>query len=230
MKIKAIIISAVAVVFAAGLAFAQGNPAHHPQRPQMRADTTRTGGMMKGGMMGGSGMMQGGMMGKMGMMHGGMMGQGRMGGMMGHMGMMMQGEMGMSDPMHRFFKVVHHLPDLAGKFNLTDDQKLKLDEIRADFLKRQADWKAALEKSRIDLKLLLEKKASAKEIQRNLQSYYRTKVEMQLAAYQTAAKMKALLTPDQRKQLESWLSGKCPNCMGMGKMGSGMMGHGMGKK
>ncbi|NIW78828.1 MAG: hypothetical protein GWN16_04920, partial [Calditrichae bacterium] len=85
------------------------------------------GGMMSSGMMSGQGMMQGGMMGNMmnmmRMMHGK--------GMMQHHG-----------PMLRFIHQVQHLPGMKAKLDLSDDQLDQLKNIRANFLKRKADWQA----------------------------------------------------------------------------------------
>ena len=214
MKIKAVISSAAAVLLVAGIAYAQGHAAHHPQQAQMKGDTSQARGMMQGGMMGK--MMQGGMMG--GMMQGGMMG-----GMMKGMGMM-QGGMGMSDPLHRYIRVLHHLPALSARLNLTESQQAQFKQIRADFLKKQADWKASLEKTKIDLNLLLDQNASAKEIKKLLEKFYQTQIEMQITAYRTVRQLKGLLNPDQQKQWASLTGKTCSGGMGKGMMGKGMGG------
>lgn len=172
--------------------------------------------MMSGGMMmGGKGMMQGGMMG--GKKHCGMMGgKGMMqGGMKGHQGMMGgMGMMGMKDPLHKYMHTIHHLPDMQAKFNLEDSQVSKLKELRADFLKKLADWKATLEKKNIDLKMLLDKNASASDVKKLLSSYYDVKVTIKVTAYEVANKMRSLLTMEQKQQFDATL-GKCKMMGGM---------------
>ncbi len=208
MRLLSVVVSLFVLALFVVPGIAQDYSAHHPRQAQVVQSNSSTGmGMMQSGMMGGKGKKQCCTMSGKGMMHGGMMGQK---GMMG-------GKMGMHSPMHKYMHIVHHLPDLQAKLNLSNDQVSKLKQIRADFLKKQADWKASLKKKQIDLELLLDKNASANEVKKRLSSYYDVKVEMQAAAYQTATKMRALLTAEQQQQLKSVMT------MGMCKMMGGKM-------
>ena len=218
MRLLSVVVSMFVLALFVIPGVAQYQSAHHPQPAQaVQADSSNGMGMMQGSMMQG-GMMPGSMMGGKEKRQCCMMSGKRMmpGGMMGKKGMM-GGKMGMHGPMHKFMHMVHHLPDLQAKLNLNNDQVSKLKQIRADFLKKQADWKAGLEKKQIDLGLLLDKNASASEVKKLLSSSCDTKVEMQVAAYQTATKMRALLTPEQRQKLKSVMT------MGMCKMMGGKM-------
>ncbi len=208
MKLFTVVMSMFVLALFAMPGISQENPAHHPAQAQtVQADSAAGAGMMSGGMMGGKGMMMGGkskkqcgMMGGKGMKQGGMMGHK---GMMGGMSMM-----GMKDPMHKYMHTVKHLPDLQTKLNLTDDQVSKLKQLRADFLKKLADWKASLEKKSIDLGMLLDKNASASEVKKMLSSYYDVKVTIKVNAYEVANKMRSLLSMQQREQFDSTI-GKC---------------------
>lgn len=172
------------------------------------------GGTMTGGMMGGQGMMQGGMMsGMMGGqgMHGGMMGRG-----------MMSGHGMMGGEMHRFMRTIYRLPDLKAQLNLTDDQVSRLKKFQSDFLKRKADWKAEIEKKRIDLDNQLDNKAAASEVRSTLESISKVKVDMKVAGYETAQKMISVLTSEQQQQWESFCCGRGQKTPG-GMMQGGMM-------
>lgn len=182
--------------------------AHHPQQSQAtEADTSQGVGMMPGGgmmsgMMGNQGMMQGNMMANMmRMMHGE--------GMMEHHG-----------PMQHVMHLVYHLPEMKSKLELTGDQTTQLKSIQANFLKEKADWDAKIEKQEIDLGLQLDKKAPAAEVQKSLKSIYDVKLDMKVASYKTAQKMRDVLSPEQQQKLEN----VCPMCSGQGMMGGMMQG------
>lgn len=218
MRSLSVIFPAITILVFFFIANAQDHTAHHPeQTATVQADTSAGMGMMPGGMMSQQGMhsmcgkmMKGGMMGSKGMMGGqGMMSGGMMGQMHG------QGVMGHHDPMHRYMHLVYHLPGMKTKLELTDDQLGKLKTIRSDFLKRKADWDANVEKKQIDLDALLDKDAAPGDVGKILKSINDVKLEMKLASYETAQKMKAVLSPDQLERLDEM----CPMCMGSGMMG-----------
>jgi len=196
---------------------AQGHADHHPDgNAAVQGDSASGMGMMKGGMMQG-GMMKSGMMGGKGMCSG-MMKGGMKGGMMG-----------MHSPLMKSMHTIKHLPDLKSKLDLTDAQVNKLKDMRTNYLKQKADWEAAIKKSEIDLKALVDKKASPSEIRKTLKSLYDVKLDMKVAAYETAQKMLSVLNKEQLEKYKTKMSG----CMGGGMMGGkkgGMMGGKKGEK
>ena len=183
---------------------AQDHASHHPdQSATMQTDSGSGMGMMhnmmSGGMMGEKSMhpmcaymMQGGMM---NMMHG-------------------QGMMGNHGLMHTNMHLVNHLPSMKAKLELTDEQMKQLKSIQSDFFKRKADWEAKIEKKEIDLDLLTDGKASASDVRKTLKSIYDTKLEMNVASYDAAQKMKAVLTSEQQQKFDEMGS----MCMGQGMM------------
>jgi len=173
---------------------AQGHAAHHPdENSAVQGDSASKMGMMKGGMM------QGGMMGGKSMCSG-MMKGGMKGGMMGN-------------------HTIKHLPDLKSKLDLTDAQVNKLKDLRTNYLKQKADWEAAIKKSEIDLKTLVDKKASPSEIRKALKSLYDVKLDMKVAAYETTQKMLSVLNKEQLEKYKTKMSGCMDGGMMDGKKG-----------
>ncbi len=217
MKSLIAVFSIVLVAFFTAPAAAQQSD-HHPDQGQaMQAGTTA-------GMMSGKGMMEGGMM--SGMMGGQatkgkcpMCGKMMKGGMMGGRGMMSGGMMG--GEMHRFMRAIYHLPELKAKLDLSDDQVSQLKELQTAFLKSKADWKANIEKKRIDLDNQLDNKAAASEVRKTLQAISGIKVDLKVAGYETAQKMISILTSEQKELWENFC------CMGGQQMHKGMMKGGM---
>ncbi len=170
----------------------QEHAAHHPEQGKaMKSDSST-----------GTGMMQGEMTGKQDMCGGMMKG-----------GKMMEGKGKMI--MHPFYHTIHHLADKKDKLNLSDKQVDQLKNIAADFMKRDADWKAAIEKKQIDLKLLFDKNASAAEVKKILQSISEIKLDGKAAAYETAQRMLSALSKEQK---EKWQSASSTCISGKGMM------------
>lgn len=225
MRSLSVIFTAVIISIFVIAANAQSHAMHHPDQDAVVQTDTSSGmgmqGMMSGGMMGEKGMhtmygrmMPGCMMGGNGMMRGqGMMQGGMMGNMMGMMHS--QGMMGRHDLMYRYVHLIYHLPDMKAKLELSKDQVNRLKTVQADFLKRRADWDATIDKKEVDLNLMLDKNAAPGDVQKTLKSIYEVKVEMKTASYETAQKMKAVLSADQQEKLDESLS----MCMGQGMMG-----------
>ncbi len=167
------------------------NAQHHKgQGRMMQSDTTN--GMMHGRMQHGKGMMQGKMMCGKGM-HGGMMSSMMSGkGMMGH-GMM-------SGMMHKTMRAVYHLPELENELNLTNKQVAALKKLKSGFRKNKSDWKAGIEKKYIDLENQIDNGADASQVKKTLGSISEIQVDMKVAGYETARKMLAILTPEQKEQ------------------------------
>ncbi len=182
---------------------------------KMRQDSTARMGMMRMGP-------QAGMMGtaqqqgkarsssaRMMGMSGSMMGSG--------MGMMGMGEsMGMMSPLHSYVRTLMHSKAWLARLKLPAEQAAKIEAIRAEFLKRKADVKADLEKTRIDLNLLTSKEANASKVKPLLQKYYADRIALEIDAYKTVQRIRGILTPEQRKVLGSALTTGC-----MGKMHQG---------
>jgi len=135
----------------------------------------------------------------MGMMHGKMMkSKGMCGGMMKGGMMNMMGDKGMMI-MHPFFQ---------------------LKNISNEFQKRNADWKAAIEKKQIDLKLQFDNNASVKEVKKYFQAISETKLEIQISAYESAQKMLSVLNTKQKEKWQSTSAGEmCCSEMMHDKMG-----------
>jgi len=178
---------------------AQDDGAHHPDQGEaVQLDTSTGMGMMHGKMMKSKGMCGG-------MMKGGMMN------MMGDKGMMI---------MHPFFHTIHHLSDMKDELNLTDKQIEQLKNISNEFQKRNADWKAAIEKKQIDLKLQFDNNASVKEVKKYFQAISETKLEIQISAYESAQKMLSVLNTKQKEKWQSTSAGEmCCSEMMHDKMG-----------
>ncbi|MDF1573418.1 MAG: hypothetical protein P1P82_17545 [Bacteroidales bacterium] len=161
---------------------------------------------------------QGMMMQKSDMMQGGMM-QGMMGnGMCPMCGQMMSQNM----PMKKYGMMVNHLPNMQEQLSLSDQQVETLIDLQTEFKKQQIDYKAELRKKQMKLKGLLAENASASQVKNQMQACSETKINMKVAAYETAGKMKAVLNSDQKEQLKN-------NMMQGGRMmKGGMMNQGQG--
>ncbi len=178
------------------------------QMPHKMGKKGQKPGMMqgKGGMMG----MMHGQGGMMGMMHGQ---DGK--GMMGH-------DMMMSPVKMKVMPVMHKLLNMQEKLKLSDKQIEQLKQIKMDFEKGKIDRQAKIKKLNIDLKALVDKNASAKDIRKVLEKISALKVTCQVKAYETANKMLKVLTPQQKKQWDEWLKNHKKNCC-MPEKGKGMM-------
>ena len=162
---------------------------------------------------------QGMMMQKSGMMQGGMM-QGMMGnGMCPVCGQMMSQNM----PMKKYGVMVNRLPNMQQQLSLSDEQVERLIDLQTEFKKQQIDYQAELRKKQMKLKGLLADNASASQVKNQMQACSETKINMKVAAYETAGKMNAILNSDQKEQLKN-------NMMqGDGMMQGGMMNQGHGQ-
>lgn len=156
---------------------------------------------------------QGMMMQKGGMMQGGMM-QGMMGnGMCPMCGQMMSQNM----PMKKYGMIVNRLPNMQEQLSLSDEQVENLLDLQTEFKKQQIDYKAELRKKHMKMKSLLADNASASQVKNQMEACSETKINMKVAAYETAGEMKAVLNSDQKEQLKN-------NMMqGGGMMKDGMM-------
>jgi len=135
---------------------------------------------------------QGMMMQKSGMMQGGMM----------------QGMMGQQMPMKKYMMTVNMLPEMQSKLSLSQEQTEKLIDLQTAFKKKQVGFKGDMAKNRVKLQNLLDKNASANEVRSKVEECTNIHVNMMVAAYETANKMKSVLSDAQREQLKNMMSSK----------------------
>ena len=150
-------------------------------------------------------------------------------GMMMQKSSMMQGMMGngmcpmceqmmsLNVPMKKYGMMVNRLPNMQEQLSLIDQKVETLIDLQTEFKKQQIDYKAELRKKQMKLKGLLADNASASQVKNQMQACSKTKINMKVAAYETAGKMKAVLNSDQKEQLKN-------NMM----QGGGMMNQGQG--
>jgi hypothetical protein len=132
------------------------------------------------------GMMQSGMQGMMCPMCGGMTDQ--------HM------------PMKKYVMMVNMLPGMQEKLSLSDEQVVQLIDLQTAFKKQQVDYKADLTKKQMKMKTLLNDAATANMIKQQMQACADVKIDMKIAAYETAGKMKAILTNEQKEKMKNMMA------------------------
>ena len=111
---------------------------------------------------------------------------------------MMDNEM----PFRKYMMFVEMMPKMRDKLSLTTDQTEKLIDLRADFKKQKIDLKAQQAKEKMKLQNLLMNKASSEELEKQMLKCAGIKVDIKLAAYETAGKMKDVLTDEQKEKME----------------------------
>lgn len=142
---------------------------------------------------------QGMMMQKSGMMQSG----GMMQGMMKNDTCPMCGQMMNQDmPMQKYGMMVNKLPTMQQQLSLTDEQVEQLYDLQAGFKKQQIDLQSELRKKQMKLKSLLADNASASQVKSQMEECSETRINMGIAAYETASKMKAVLTNDQKELMK----------------------------
>jgi hypothetical protein len=148
-----------------------------------------------------------------------------MGGNMMQSGMMqnmMQGGMGMMNqnmPIKKYMMLINKLPGMSAALSLTDSQTKQLTKMKTDFMKSKIDHQSAIAKKKIDVETLLEDNAPSSEIRSAMEEIANSKIDMHIAAYETANKMKGVLNAEQKESLKN-------NMMNQGMMQGGMMGNG----
>ncbi len=199
-KMKKLVIIAIALLFMAGYSASAQTGHDHDQKQDQKQGMM----MQKSGMMQGGGMMQG------------MMGDGKC--------PMCAQMMNQDMPMKKYGMMVNKLPTMQQQLSLTDDQVNKLYDLQATFKKQQIDFQSELRKKQMKLKSLLVDNASASQVEKQMKDCADTKISMKVAAYETAGKMKAVLTNDQKEQLKNMMM----QSGGMMQQGGGMMNQGQG--
>jgi uncharacterized protein YxeA len=118
--------------------------------------------------------------------------------MCGHM-------MNQNMPMKKYGMMVNHLPNMQQQLSLTDDQVNQLFDLQTEFKKQQLDYQSELRKKQMKLKSLLADKTSASQVKNQMKDCSETKIDMKIAAYETAGKMKAVLNNDQKQQMKNMM-------------------------
>ena len=114
-------------------------------------------------------------------------------------GMMMQQQM----PMKKYMMLVNKLPSMQEQLSLTDDQVNQIIDLQTAFKKQQIDHRATLTKKQMKMQKLLDNNAPAADIKKQMQQCAESKIDIKVAAYETAGKMKALLTAEQKDNLQN---------------------------
>jgi hypothetical protein len=213
----------VAVLAAAGLLFAAGS-ANQASGNQGAAPC---------------GMMQG----RTGGMRGPMANPGGMNdrGMAGMRGMMMAG---LQNPVGRSMMMAFLLPEMKSELGLSSSQASNLNGLKQEFTSEGRKTEDQIAAARRDLNARFTSgKPDQSRIRKDASQIGKLEADRLLNGYQTAGRMKALLTPEQRSRLEamsaaglydSMMSHMTVNQMGQmmsymyGGVGAGMMSGGMG--
>jgi len=106
-------------------------------------------------------------------------------------------------PMKKYGMMVNQLPNMQKQLSLNDNQVEQLNDLQAGFRKQQIDFQSELKKKQMKLRSLLDDMAPANQIEQQLQECSDTKISMGVAAYETAGKMKAVLSNDQQQLLKN---------------------------
>lgn len=143
----------------------------------------------------------------------------RRGHMMGHNnqnGWMMN----QNSPIKKYIIMINRLPNMKSPLNLTEEQSMQLKNLQTDFTKKRIDIQANISKQKLDLENLLSSGASSSELRSEMQKIADMKINMNIAAYEIAQEMKALLNEDQKQNLDNMF-------MDQGYMGNGIMQNNM---
>ncbi|MDI3521113.1 MAG: periplasmic protein CpxP/Spy [Anaerophaga sp.] len=103
-------------------------------------------------------------------------------------------------PMHRYIMMVKMLPKMQDKLSLSAEQTKELIDMKAAFEKQQVDIKTEMAEKQKQLKELLKNEASPSEVEAQLQECARSRVKLQVAAYETAMNMQDVLNEDQKEK------------------------------
>ncbi len=123
-------------------------------------------------------------------------------------GNMMQGMMGKQMPMKKYMMTINKLPGMQSTLSLSQKQTEKLIDLRTAFKKKQAEFKGDMAKERMELHNLLDQNASVNEVRNQVEKCTSIHVNMMVAAYETANKMKSELSDEQKEQLKNMMSSK----------------------
>ena len=99
--------------------------------------------------------------------------------------------------------LINSLPNLQQQLSLDNNQVEKLLSLQTNFKKQQIDFQAELGKEQLKLNGLLQETAPANQVKKQLETIAETRIDQRTTAYETASKMKALLTNDQIEKLKN---------------------------
>lgn len=135
-----------------------------------------------------------------------MMQNGMMQGMMDNAKCPMCGQMMNPDmPMQKYGMMVNKLPTMQQQLALTNEQVDQLYDLQTDFKKQQIDYQAELRKKQMKLKGLLNDMAPISKVKTLMKDCADTKINMKAAAYETAGKMKSVLTNEQKEKMKTMM-------------------------
>lgn len=142
--------------------------------------------------------------GMMGTMSGGMMGSDTMGrGMM----QMMQGmhQQMMQSPLHRYQMSVFMLPALADTLSLSEDQVAELGELRSEAMSRREEQRRQMRTRHQQMMRLFdgEEIPPADRMRAHMGTMADMRVELQADLYETAQRVREVLTEEQRNTLDA---------------------------
>lgn len=121
-------------------------------------------------------------------------------------------------PMKKYMMMVNKLPDMQDQLSLSDEQVNQMIDLQAAFKKQQVDYQATLTKKQMQMQKLLKSNAAASDVKKQMKQCADTKVDMKVAAYETAGKMKALLTDEQNDKLQNMMMQHSGMMQGQGGM------------
>ncbi len=121
--------------------------------------------------------------------------------MHGSMGAM-HGKMMSSNPMQSSMIMINLLPEMEKQLSLSEDQTNELIGMRSEFKKQQVDYQAEMTKQNRKLQKLIDSAAPVDEVKNQLREGADVRIDMHTAAYKTEQEMKAVLTDEQKEQLE----------------------------
>jgi hypothetical protein len=117
------------------------------------------------------------------------------------MGMGMMGGM-MQDPAHQSVLNAFVLPELQSELGLTAQQTTQLKEFKQELLTKGEDFSKQIAARQKELAGLIAASTSKNaEVKRALEEIANLRAQQEFAAYETAGKMKAALTDEQRAKL-----------------------------
>ena len=99
--------------------------------------------------------------------------------------------------------LINRLLNLQQQLSLDNNQVEKIFGLQTEFRKQQIDFQSDLRKDQLKLNNLTRETASADQLKEQLEAISKTRIDQKIAVYETASKMKAILTDDQKEKLGS---------------------------
>jgi len=108
-------------------------------------------------------------------------------------------------PIQNCMWVVRNLPDMKQQLSLSDDQVNKIIDLRTDYTKQQVELTAEMSKNQMKMEKMIGNNPSASEIRDQLMQCANRRVDLGVAVWETAGKMKAVLSSEQKEQLKNMM-------------------------